>query len=305
MSVRQWLAPDMRTGTTIHLITDSHFGQRFFTQSWMEQTGTDMDRLKAFAHGHVHGGDLIQWQTVTDPATEDQQFLDWWAARKAADPATKWALTVGNHDLASYFGSLPRRDAATWASVYGVPSKNTVTDMGGVRVITVGPDAWDTPDAGSSVGDCVLSAATLTWLDQQLAATTKPVFVSSHAPLWEQYNGAGGPGWYVNPRTDIAAIVASRTNLVGWLSGHRHVDITLEPAHASVINVGGRAIYAINGPACSGRRNDLSFAAHQIQSPCLSTYITYLGDSVEVRWREHLRGRWFSDGKSRVKRLSL
>lgn len=302
MSARAWPMPDLRNGTTLHLITDTHFGQRWFTPSWLEQVGADMDRLRASAHGHVHAGDMVQWQLEEEP--EDDQFLSWLADRRGAD-GKPWAFANGNHDMASYFGTLPRRDAAAWADALGLRSQNTAVDMGDVRVITVGPETWDTPDGGASVGDCVLSTATLEWLDEQLSATSRPCWITSHAPLWEQYGGVGGVGWYVNPQAQLADLIGSHSNAVGWLSGHRHVDIKTEAEHATSVTVGGRRIFVVNGPAAGGRMNGLTFDEHQQKSPCLSMYVTFLGDAIDVRWREHLRGRWETDGTSRTRHVLL
>lgn len=307
MSTRAWPWPDLRHGTTLHHITDTHLGQRFFTSAWMDAIGIELDRFKTSAAGHVHTGDIIQWQLSVTP--EDAEWLEWVAARRAAS-SLPWAVALGNHDLASYFNTLPSRTSAQAATALGLPGQNYTVVMGSgantVWVIVVAPDAWASPDGGVSVGDCVLSPATLAYLDTQLtAAGSIPCFIACHAPLYEQYAGAGGVGWYVNPRTTITALLDGHPNAVGWLSGHRHVNVQAEPSHARSDVVGSRRMYLINSPAACGRQNDLTFDQHQFQSPALSMYLTYLGDALDVRWREHLRHRWETVGGTRIKHLLL
>lgn len=315
MTSRVWPLPNLRNGTTINLITDSHAGARFFTPDRHARMGDDLDDLRAATHGHVHAGDSIHW--VTDDGTgelpEDAEFLALVNGRKAKS-GKPWVLVPGNHDYSSFTGpNYPKRDAAAWASAVGVPSHLSVTDIGDVRVLGIGPDRWDYDVAKDTYGTCLIPPATLTWLDRQLtAAGSRPVFIACHSPLWEQYakdavagDFVNGSDWFVSPKDNLTAIIDGHPNVAGWISGHVHADIDVRPSHARSMTVGSRRIFAVNGPASGGRMEGLVFADQQLKSPIQSMFITYMGDAIDVRWRDHLSRQWDYAGTDRVRHILL
>lgn len=283
---RPWPYPDLRNGTTVSLTTDSHMGEWSFTQNFLDRAGADMDDLKVASQGFVHAGDLIHWSTPAAP--EDATAKQWLADRKAASPAIPQVFVPGNHDLASYVDPMPHRTSSQWATAMGVSSPLTVADMGGVRVLGVAPDDW-VNDPVTGWGQMTLSPATMTWLDQQLtAAGSRPCWIAMHSALEDQYGGTA----HAEPIAGLQSLIGSHQNCIGVLSGHLHTAYRTNVNHVKSITVGGRRIFTVNGPAGGGRMNGIAVADHQWQSPVISMFVTYLGDAIDVRWRNHLERRW-------------
>jgi len=306
---RPWPFPDLRNGTTVNLITDLHMGKRSFIADWATKMSDDLYRLRASLSGSVQAGDAIDW--FNNPTTpEDALYVAWRDAHK-----TKLGLPlaecVGNHDLASHATGGPTRNVQQWAAAVGVPSQNTVVSMGGVKVITVGPDSWGFNGVGGP-DQSVLSAATLTWLDQQLtAAGSTPCWIAAHSPLYEQFP-AYSDGWLQAPKAELDALIGSHSNVIGWLSGHLHTDIQATPEHAGVITVGGRKIFAVNGPPSGGRLSSIEFNDHQWLAPDgsgsginQSMFVTYLGGAIDVRWRNHNGRRWAKAQGAQMRHILL
>jgi len=312
---RTWPLPDLRNGTTVHLVTDQHEGFRFFTPDRHARMGADLDLLKASAHAHVDAGDTIHWQTDdgTGVDPEDPTVNAWFAARATAEPGVPWVRVPGNHDLSSHTTPYPKRDATAWAAAAGQASPLTVTDAGDVRILGIGPDRWDYDQAGATFGTCLLSPATLAWLEAQLtAAGTRPVWIANHAPLWEQYAAdttpadfTAGAEWWTSPRDQLAQIIDAHPNVVGWLSGHVHANVDTRPAFARSMTVGARRIFAVNGPASGGRIEGVDFDHQQYDSPTQSLYVTYLGDAIDVRCRDHQAGQWHALAGQQVRHVLL
>lgn len=286
----RWPYPDLRNGTTLHHITDSHFGKPY--SEW--RTGrmvADMERLRASAAGHIHSGDIVNWGPSSTP--EDGEYLAFKARVQSVDASLPWAEVVGNHDTWSW-KSGATRTSMEWAAALGKPHFNTVTDMGDLRIIGIGPElAWSDTDNDDGLvrRQCVISAETVDWLDAQLSATSKPCVIVTHAYPVEQFGkdvlvsetGAAGT---------LRDVIAANAHVVMWVTGHRHPDPS-NPDQAKVITVGGRQIFSLCGPATGGRMFGIPRGNYTFASPCLSTYVTYLGDAVDVRWRDHLRGNWW------------
>ena len=299
MSTRVWPYPDLRNGTTIHHITDTHFGLRTEADGRFPQISVDLEILKAAHAGHLHSGDMVDWDAAPTDAPEDAQYLAFRNGVKAKD-GLPWAEVVGNHDLQS-FQTLTARTSAQWAASMGLSSQNTVTTMGGVRIIGLGPDSWrafDTPEPGYT-----LSAATLTFLDQQLtAAGSTPCFIATHVPPSEQYPAESQVAL---PVVGLDGIVAGHSNVVGWLSGHRHANPDTDTAHAGVATIGGRKLFVVNGPAAGGRMAGVAYADYVFKSPSLSMFVTYLGGALDVRWRDHSAMGWKSVNGQPFKHILL
>lgn len=294
MSTRAWTYPDLRNGTTFNHITDSHFGAHGnadWLHQWMYRMRDDLVDLAGSHVGHVHSGDCIHWDSIGDELIEDPWFVEWRGAIKAAD-GLPWSVAEGNHDIACLGDTdgTNRRTGTQWARAVNVPAQNTVTDIGGMKVIAIGPDSRP-----EGVG-WVMTAETMAFLDAELTrAGSTPCWVNCHTPLAEQYPN---PNFTNMWNTDVAnpqffPILEAHPNAVGYLSGHLHTDIRPQTNWCRPVNIGSRSIFSINGPpAGGGRLGAVAYANHQWQSPCQSTFITYLGDAIVVRVRDHLHRTW-------------
>lgn len=300
----RWRFPDLRNGTTLHHITDTHFGYQsgeygaHATSIRTPYIEADLEALRAVHSGHIHSGDLVDWNGVPADSEGNPQPPedDLWRAfeqRVTAADGHPFVKVPGNHDLQSYGPGTPHRTSMEWARAMGMSHFNTVTDMGGVRVIGLGPDEWRyATNDGPSGGDFVLSQKTLTWLDEQLtAAGARPVVLTTHTPPWEQYDRSFSP----RPRGAIDDLIGSHSNVKLWLSGHRHADVMTDGAHAQVVEIGGRNVAVVNGPTTGARCASVEeYWDMQYASPCLSIFVTVLDGAIDVRWRDHLARRWVS-----------
>lgn len=289
----KWPYPDLRNGTTLHHITDSHVGKPY--ADW--RTGRmirDMERLRTSAVGHVHSGDVVNWSPSTVP--EDNEYLSFRANVQAVDGQLPWLEVVGNHDTWSS-KTKATRTPMQWAHSLGKSHFNTVCDMGDMRIIGIGPDQpWDDDPTTVEVRSvCVITVDTIAWLDEQLTlAGSRPCVIVSHAYHPDQFGGNTPLVSEVGPKGDLYDVIAAHDNAVMWLTGHMHTD-PASPNVAKVVTVGARKIFALCGPATGGRMQGVAQDPSNYinYSPCLSTYVTYLGDAVDVRWRDHLRGNWW------------
>lgn len=313
MSGRIWRFPDLRNGTTLHHITDTHFGGHYhaaWVNGWGDSVRDDLNELSVYTSaGHVHTGDMIHWyygtgnpQSTAD--TESAWYVAWRDAVKAVD-GKPWAEAVGNHDLLGPGEADSTRSLVTstgWAQRIGVESQNVITDMGDFKVITVGPETWH---YGTNF---VLSQATLSFLDNALQNAGKPCWVAAHVPFNEQYNTYGGGDTAVEPgNPTLMALLDSNPNCIGWLSGHRHINIVEQTEQATTFSTGSRQIFGINGPASIGGRKgaEVAYDDHQWQAWNYSMYLTYLGDAVDVRWRDHNARVWTNPEGETVRHILL
>lgn len=307
---RDWRFPDLRNGSrTLHHITDTHFGghsQAQWALDWGLDVERDLDDLSVYLNaGHVMTGDMIHMYyapTQNSEATYDQQvqwYLDFRSAVQA--DGLPWAECPGNHDMIGWgpdsdgLGGSGRTPVTgqRWADDFGWPSVNNAVDMGDFKVVTVGPDLW------VDNTDYVLSAATLSWLDAQLQSAGKPCWVATHVPFNEQMNTSQGGGASLEPgNPTLLDVFDANPSVIGHLSGHRHVDITTTPLHASVFSVGSRNVFGINGPSCIGgfKGGVITDADAQWKAWNQSIFITILDDgpdaTIDVRWRDHNARRW-------------
>lgn len=308
---REWPFPDLRNGTTIALVTDRHHGTRSYTAEQLARVGGDLIGMHTAAQGIIDAGDSIDWGGADNEAYDVEAKA--WTDDVKAGTGLPYVWVPGNHDLASWSLS-QERTKEQWAAAVGQPSALTVTDVNGVRILGVSADTWYLDD-GSGYGPCVLSEATLTWLDEQLtAAGSMPVFIANHAPLWEQYARDPDPEdtranswWWTSPQADLTSLIDGHSNVKGWVSGHIHADIQYRAdTHVQSMLVGSRKIFAINGPASGGLVERLSPSSlQQTQSPVLTTWFTWMGDALDVRWYDHKTHRWTESGGVRRRHVLL
>lgn len=299
MSTRVWPYPDLRNGTTIHHMTDTHHGLRNETDERLKRFAVNMEQMRVAHAGHVHTGDMVDWDAIPTDAPEDAAYVSWRQQIRGLDGGKPWSEVVGNHDLQS-FATHSYRTSAQWAASVGAPGVNTTTEMGGLWVIGLGPEQWRFMDGENSV----LSSATLTYLDQQLtAAGSTPCVIATHVPPNEQYASTAGAQ---QPSASLAAIVGSHSNAVAWISGHRHANPSTDDAHVGIATIGGRRLFVVNGPAVGGGMSGSVYEQYAWTSPSLSMFISYLGDAIDVRWRDHLSSTWFTPtGTAPVRHLFL
>jgi hypothetical protein len=200
----------------------------------------------------------------------------------------KTYTTLGNHDIMN-----DARTVAAWEKVYGLVSKNYTVDLGFVKLIFVGPD-------NLALGRITLSAATRTFLTDELANAGKHCFVISHAPLYNTVLGgtegfaSTEGGMYVYPDLEIRAILGAQPNAKAWIAGHTHSPINM-PGLIKSESVGTRSIICINCSATfyTGR-------SFQNYDPIITLFLTHTGSNLEIRFRNHGAGVWDSVGGSRV-----
>lgn len=317
---RTWPYPDLRNGTTVHHITDTHFGalaEADFVLKWLDSVAYDMDRLKVANNlGHVHTGDMIEWfapyTTLADGAVQDSMYTTWRDSIKGID-GMPWVECAGNHDMQGPLNAAGTtrlgRTIQNWADSMGLVSPHQVVDMGDIRVITLNPDEWfrDVP-AGDTKAEFRVPQATLDWLDAQLGATTKPCFIACHIVLQEQYLTINEDGYNAaNVNTPaLTDVLMAHSNVAGWLSGHKHIGLN-NVEHAKVMTLpNGHPVFAINSPGCGGgTKAGVDESVHQWRSVNYSVYLTYFGDAVDVRWRNHNTYAWTGPTGETVRHLAL
>lgn len=287
-----WPLPDMSRGTTLSLSTDHHFGERTFTQAWLDRCGRDLIRLKDHSHGYVLTGDMTDWAIAgpTGYTADDAAYIAWRDTVKAT--GKPYIDIPGNHDLEDHTvtNSNTYRTSAAWASVMGRSQANGVLDIGHLRIIAVVPDIWRLVDEGDPHQNFVISPEMFSWMTEQVNATTRPVVIAAHLTPREHY-GAGKSA--AQPEVDVAAWVGANPRVIGWLSGHQHSDPLTPSVWAKVITVGGREIFSINAPAAGGRMVGTTSANHQFQSRQGSVYVSFYGNTCEVRIRNHHDASWY------------
>ena len=301
MSRSYWPYPDLRNGTTVHHITDTHVGVRPANAGFLDRVQDQLcSELRVTHQGHIHSGDIID--SVAEHVSQDARWLRFEGVVRAAD-GLPWVKVPGNHDLdRADKAGVVHRSSMEWAAAYGMPSFRTVTDIGDLRFLGVGPDEYRPGEfkTGDADGKFDLSVATIQWLDEQLtAAGSRPCVMVTHTPPWEQFDF----DYSISPRSLLDDLVGSHDNMVMWLSGHRHINVQRNDNHAMVANIGGRDVFCINGPAAGGQLNNEDDYRWITQD--FSLFVTYLGDAVDIRYRDHLNRAWTTSTGGPINHLLL
>lgn len=300
--------PDLRNGTTLHHISDTHFGTPrwdAYVKDFLNRTLQDMDDMGiSLTGGHLHTGDIINWYqdapggdsgTDAQRVFEENQYKIWRAQVKT--DGLPYAEVCGNHDLMGAApvsgGTRVPRLASDWAAAMGLPQPSNAYDFGDFRVITLAPDRWP-GDVTDPDNQFTIHDPTVDWLQTQLWLDTRPVLLAAHVPLSVQYNEDGQrsvtPG--NNPR--LYELIGDNSNVIGWLSGHRHNDIR-NSQWAEVVTVAGRPLFNVCGPGGgSGRtRNSNAYSLGQYASDVYSSFITVMDENtIDIRFRDHLAKQW-------------
>lgn len=309
---RVWRWPDLRNGTTIHHLSDTHFGTLYWADwlpTWMNNAQADIEFLKVATNGgHLHTGDMVNGYTDVsggDSGTEatygveETAYRAWRDAIKAAD-GLPYAEVCGNHDLLGYSSdasgtptSRKLRSSADWAKAMGHPSASNAWDFGEFRVLTVAPDFWSSNTADASY-QVLLPAAVIKWLDVQLSSDSRPTFIACHVTLTEQYGDAGSGSINSVNNPGLYEIMGSHTNLIGWLSGHRHLGVG-NSTWAETLTIAGRSLFLVCGPGGGSGQSSAgnAYEPGQWGSHIYASYLTLLDDhTLDIRFRDHLARTW-------------
>lgn len=300
---RKWKMPMLDGGPTLNVLADNQFGAReSFTTNWNDRIAEDLQQFKGKIVGHANAGDCIEWYKG-DP--EDQLYLDF--RKEVMKDGLPYLECAGNHDLCTYAGPFSRT-ADQWAKVMGRPTANKVTRMGDIAVIALNPDFWkyDFSIPGYAPPPPI-SESSMRWLSEQLdlLGSTPTWIMTHHIPPgqmprfdldWEQL---------VQPRVNLFEIIASHGNVIGWISGHWHTAVTNVADQLNVINAGGRKIFGVNAPASSGLTPGDNFDYHRWTQSARSMFVTYQGDHIDVRWRDHTLSGWHEPQGKAMHQLTI
>lgn len=277
-----WHYPDHRDGTTVCVLTDTHFGYREWTAEQLERVGADLDYLAPYFDGCLHAGDGIHWG---QEVPEDGELNAWLSARRLND--LPWLMVPGNHDFSSFAPPYPWRTAADWAAKRGQDSARSVQVIGGQVFIGLAPDEWT--HGGAGYGPMVLTEEHVAWLDYQVGEyAPMPCWVVCHVPLPEQYTG------HLTAPPSLNATLA-RHNVSGWISGHRHHNVPAKDTGNMMLNTyGANTLVSVNCPSVGGKTL-ATLGNTKYDDIVWSAFVTMTGAGVTVRWRDHLRQRWGTD----------
>ncbi|RKW71738.1 hypothetical protein DWQ67_02615 [Galactobacter caseinivorans] len=319
--------PDLRSSATVQVFADNQFGAfSGHSTNWNMRAATDSLSLKPYVGMRANAGDCIEWNTATPEDADYKAFRN-----VLTGDGLPYLDVPGNHDLTTYNNAAKfpytrttadgifermARTADEWArDVPARGSANAVASTSDIAVMGVSSDLWAyRPNIASPnyAPPDPLTEATLTWMDQQLTALgSKPTWLMSHQlPLGQFASNPGGVDEYLRPWSRIAEVLDAHPNVLGWISGHWHID----PARAdgvAKINVGSRSITAINAPSSQGLRSGWNAKQLQYGDGTLgpeyakSMFIGYDGTDITLRWRNHNNGTWVQPQGGKYRRITL
>lgn len=300
---RPWKFPELTRGSTINVMADSQQGFRSdFTDNWADRVAEDLQRLKADSVGHAHAGDCVEGLAGR---FEDEKYIKFKSdIMKDGKP---FLACAGNHDLGCETAPL-NRSADDWAkNVDGRPQHDAFMRMGDIAVIALAPPFWKYDFSIPNFADPPpLNDATLTYLDETLRqlGSTPTWIMTHHLPPGQAPGSVVGDPQYVRPWDRVMEVVADNPNAIGWLSGHWHISPESTQIGLRALNMGGRKIFGINAPSVTGL-NAQSYAKHRYQDNARSMFVTYQGDHVDVRWRNHTDPGWLAPGGQELHQLTL
>ncbi|MEA2703547.1 MAG: 3,5-cyclic-AMP phosphodiesterase [Actinomycetota bacterium] len=300
---RPWPLP--RGGVTLHCIGDIHAG--IVHQTKLDKCAADSVNglLLPTVAARLQLGDLTEAGT----APQITQFNAWWSSITGAPKY----LAMGNHDF--FAGATP----AQWATAFGMPSNNyTATIAAGLKLIVIGADGL-TADESNPAWDGVrirLSNATLSFLDTELGNTSSDCIIACHAPIKDTvlggasaYQSSDSP-WFVTSQnalttsSGILAVLAAHTNAKAWICGHTHSPIDASGL-VTFVTAGSHKVACISTSAIVYVGQNSGVASQYFGDPMHGLYVTYFGDRIEVRFRNHGAGMWNSASGVRMTSITL
>ena len=283
--MRYWPTPLRDDALRLTIVSDMHFGRREFTEAAMTSAGTSLDREADRTDIFLDLGDSIHWRLAGDQPSEDAAAKSWITARKTAT-GKPWYSIAGNHDLQSYGTPFPSRSGDQWATDMAMGTRNRVIDwQDWVRLILVSPQVQRYDESKPGHFPMELSTTEIAWIKQKAEEVPdKRVFVFFHAPLPSQYTS--------HMDSDAAQqMVASTTNIVAWVSGHRHVNLATDQYCFINHPASGRVIHQIKVPTFGGATG--GYTDDRWNQPFVSTHMSILPEGgVELRCRDHMQYRW-------------
>lgn len=282
---RAWPSPVRPDALRLTVVSDMHHGRREFTPAAMAHAGASLDHEADRTDLFLDLGDSIHWRLAEHKDPNDAAAKAWLAER-AANTSRPWYSIGGNHDLQSYGKPYPNRSGDEWAADMGFDERNHVIDwQDWARIIMVTPtfQGFDTEKPGHLPME--LGTDEVAWIKARAdEVPERHVLVFFHAPL---------PAQYTSHMKDDAAqvMVANTPNIVAWVSGHRHVDLTTDEYCFLNHPASGRVIHHVNVPSFGGGTPGTS--DDRWGQPFQSTHLTILREGgIEVRCRDHMQARW-------------
>lgn len=210
----------------------------------------------------ITGGDLAM-DIAENPYERSKLEWDLFTSvlRDEVSPAIPIHHTIGNHDI---FGRSKKKSKATGAEPYygkrwfldsfGYKSTYRSFDQGGWHFVIL--DSIDLlPDGDEYV--CRLGAEQFAWLERDLAATTLPTVISSHAPIMCVANFFDSPDddWFKsmpNVRVSSKRMHTDCRELDALFQKHRHVKLCLNGHLHLLANATYNGVAYISEGAVSG-----------------------------------------------------
>lgn len=281
---REYAPPIRMDAFKITIISDTHFGRRSWTNEAMQHAGPSLDRLAPVTDLFAHAGDVIHWNVADQMAAQDASAKNWLAAREAGT-GRPWEVIAGNHCLCSYAAPFPSRTGPEWSEDYAEPQMNVVDHDSWLRLLFVTPDRqrYNLDDGGYFPME--ISNSQVEWIVEQAAeAPERRVVVFYHAPLPSQFPS------HMDGSNVMNAIEAT-SNIIGWVSGHRHTNLQTDNYAFLNFKVSKRLIHHVNVPSFGGATP--GYPDDRWGQPFLSTHLSILPEGgMEVRFRDHMQERW-------------
>lgn len=266
-------------GVTIHAIGDTHIGPVFSNEAWrLDTVSRDATRERMpTPSAVVQLGDGINDQ----PSVQTAMFKQFMGRFKAP-----WYAVMGNHDITNDV-----QTPAQWAAGLGYPSPSHIIDLPSLRLVFFSPSEQYT-------NYHLASPAALSWLDTA-CTTSKPVFVFCHFSLFETNWGSETAPFFLGTTASpgnssgVLAVLAAHTNVKAWISGHTHQPVDY-PSPVMSVKAGTTKLAAINASCIWYTQAPPSPYPLSGIDGMFTGYVTWLGDRIEVRYRDHGAGQWGS-----------
>lgn len=281
---REFAYPIADEGYRMTVISDTHFGRRSWTNDAMSNAARSFDRMAGMTDLFAHAGDVIHWNTADAQAGQDASAIAWINARKA-NTGKPWKVVAGNHDLCSYGTPFPSRTGAQFASAYSESLMSFVDHEDWLRILFITPNQqrYNLEEGGHYPME--MGSDQVAWMvDRANEAPNRQVYVVYHAPLPSQFPS------HMDGSNVLTSLEAA-TNIIGWISGHRHTNVETDNLAFLNFPVRSRLIHNINVPTFGGATG--GYTDDRWGQPFVSTHITIKKDrSVELRFRDHVQDRW-------------